>query len=135
MILRRYGNKLESVEADFDARAMTEIGFRRDRVFSIPTDQFEEDYERVDGADLTATAEGAVQDEVEQAVLEQLSASLADFRSRARDGDVIVVENQQGVDYPKTREERANVIVGGTNQLRFTWHVDPPLKVALYRPR
>ena len=134
MILRRYGKNIESVEVDFDARAMTEIGFRRDRSFSIPTDEFESGYERVDGAELTATADGSVQDEAEKAVLDALLAALREFESKAGAGELVLVESQQGVDYPKTREERSTVIVEGTNQLHFTWQIDPPLKVGLYRP-
>jgi len=134
MILRRYGKNIESVEADFDARAMTEIGFRRDRAFSIPTDEFESGYERVDGAELTATSAGAVQDEAERDVLAALLAALREFESKAEDGDLVVIESQQGVDYPKTREERSSVVVDGGNRLHFTWQIDPPLKVGLYRP-
>ena len=133
MILRRYGKNIESVEVDFDARAMTEIGFRRDRAFSIPTDEFESTYERVDGAELTTTASGDVQDEAEKQVLDALLSELRAFEAASGDGEVVLVESQQGVDYPKTREERTNVIVDGTNQFQFTWHIDPPLKVGRYR--
>ncbi len=134
MILRRYGNTVQSVEVDFDARAMNEIGFRRDHELSIPTGEFESGYQRVDGAELTARAEGAVQDEAEQAVLDQLLAALRAFEAASEEGDLVVVESQQGVDYPKTREERTNVVEGGRNLFRFVWSIDPPLKVGRYRP-
>ncbi len=134
MILRRYGNTMQSVEVDFDARAMNEIGFRRDRELSIPTGEFESGYQRVDGAELTARAEGAVQDEAEQAALDQLLAALRAFEAASEEGDLVVVESQQGVDYPKTREERTNVVEGGRNLFRFVWSIDPPLKVGRYRP-
>ncbi len=134
MILKRYGNTLQSVEVDFDARAMNEIGFRRDRQFSIPVDEFESGYERVDQAELTGRAEGAVQDEAEQAALDQLLAALREFEAGSVEGDLVVVESQQGVDYPKTREERSARVDGGKNLFRFLWSIDPPLKVGRYRP-
>jgi len=133
MILRRFGKNFESVEVDFDARAMTEIGFRRDHTFSIPTEEFETGYTRVEGAELTAAASGTVQDEAEQAVLDGLRSELSAFEARGEEGDLVVVESQQGLDYPKTREERRNIIVEGANRFAFHWQIDPPLKVGRYR--
>ena len=48
MILRRYGTTMQSVETNFDSKAFTEIGFRRDHAFSAP-DDFLARHERVSG--------------------------------------------------------------------------------------
>ena len=37
MILKQYGTTYQSVETNFNPRALTEIAFRRDRAFSIAT--------------------------------------------------------------------------------------------------
>jgi hypothetical protein len=36
MILRRYGSTFQEVEPNFDARALTEIGFRRTHGKAVP---------------------------------------------------------------------------------------------------
>ena len=38
MILRRYGRSVQSVEPNFDSKALTEIGFRRNQALTIPGD-------------------------------------------------------------------------------------------------
>ncbi|MBW3536062.1 MAG: hypothetical protein KY453_12755, partial [Gemmatimonadetes bacterium] len=63
MILRRYGSSVQSVETNFDARALTEIGFRRDQRLSLSAEAFEEQYGKVDERALTASVAGPVQDE------------------------------------------------------------------------
>ena len=69
MILKQYGSSYQSVETNFNPTAMTEIGFRRDRAFSIAVDEFDGKYEEVSRTDLTAEAEGTVQGEVEKQLL------------------------------------------------------------------
>ena len=133
MILRRYGRSMQSVEPNFDSKALTEIGFRRDNAFSLPTEEFEAGYAQVESHDLAARAEGSVHDEVEQALLADLRGQL-EARARALgEGEVLVVLSEQGVDYPKTRSEQKNVIVEGENRLYFYLSVDPPLRVGRFR--
>ena len=76
MIAKRYGSKLHSVTPNFDARAMNEIGFRRDNEWSEDADEFFSAYEKVETHDLTAAAEGEVQGEAEERLLESLQAQL-----------------------------------------------------------
>lgn len=132
MILRRYGTTVQSVGIHFDARALNEIGFRRDHAFSVDADEFFDAHEKVESAELTATAEGPVQDEAEAALLEDLEGQLREILDRLGDDDVLLVESAVD-DYPKTRDEKKNVIVDGENRLYFHWRVEPPLRVAVYR--
>jgi len=133
MLLRRYGTALHSVLPDFDPRAMTEVRFRRDRETSIPAEEFESRYEKVREAELTAESEGAVQTEAEQEVLDTLEGRLSEVLGGLDEGEVAVVESEQGVDFPKLRERKEGVIVKGENRLYFHWWVDPPLRVGVYR--
>ena len=70
MILRRYGNTIQSVETNFDSKAFTEIGFRRDHAYSGSADDFLARHERISEHALEAESEGAVQDEVESVMLQ-----------------------------------------------------------------
>jgi len=133
MIVRRFGSTVQSVEPDFDSRAMTEIGFRRTSALSLPAEEFLAQYERVDGRELTAEAEGDVKDEAEQAVLASLRAKLEALEAELGEGYVLLVENEVGKDYPKTRDRTKTLVVAGTNRLHFTWTIDPPLKLGVYR--
>ena len=135
MIYKRYGSAYQSVEVDFDARAMTEIGFRRDRKNSIPVEDIESSWDRVDERALTATAEGPVQYEAESAVLEALREQLDAYMSELGSGEILLLESEAGADYPKLREKRDDVLVEGRNAFYFRWSVDPPLRVARYRKR
>lgn len=135
MLLRRYGNTLHSVEPDFDPRAMTEVRFRRDRERSIPAEDFESGYEKVRQEELDARSEGPVQTEAEQEVLDTLEGKLSEVLGSLQEGEVAVVESEQGVDFPKLRERKEGVIVEGENRLYFRWWVDPPLRVGIFRPR
>jgi len=60
-------------------------------------------------------------------------ASIRELLSKLSDGSVLVIESEQGVDYPKTRTEQKTVVEGGENKLFFTVRVHPPLRVARYR--
>ncbi len=135
MIARRYGSSFHSVEIDFNSKALTEIGFRRDHDWSMPTEEFEENYEKTATHELTADAEGDVQDEVEQVMLEDLERQLGALVEGLPEGGMVVVESEQGVDYPKTRSRTKNVVVEGENRLYFYSSIDPLLRVAVYRPR
>lgn len=133
MILRRYGTTLHSVEPDFDSKALSEVGFRRDRKTSIPGDDFEASWTLVDSHEISAETEGDVQDETQQRLLDEMEDRLRELEAALAENEALVVENEQGVDFPKARDVRKNVIVEGENRLHFTARVDPPLRVGVYR--
>lgn len=133
MLLRRYGSTVQSVETNFDARALNEIGFRRDQRWSLPWQEFETGYARLSGEEITAESEGWVQDEAEQELLRVLEARLREKLEGLGEGEVLLVESEQGNDYPKTRDDKKTVAVEGENRLHFTWKVEPPLRVGIYR--
>jgi hypothetical protein len=135
MIYRRYGTSFQSVDLNFDSKALNEISFRRDRESAVSIDGFEERYQLVETAELVAEAEGDVQDHTEQELLDRLESGIRDLLGRLGDGEVLVVENEQGHDYPKTRQQTSNVIVEGENRLRFSYTVAPPLRLGVYRPK
>lgn len=134
MILKRYGTRLHSVRPDFDSRALTEIGFRRDRRLSLGAADFEEEYEAVETVELSADADGPVHDRAEQKLLRNLEQALLRVEADAGEG-LVVIESAQGVDYPKTRDRKQNQIREGRNRLYFHWTVDPPLRVSVFRRR
>ena len=134
MILRRYGSFYHSVQANFNPAGLTEIGFQRDRAFSVKAEDFEQSFERVRTADLVASRDGGVQRHVERAVLEQLEQSLAEKAAEAGPDGAVVVLNQRD-DWPKTRERRETVLGDLENRPHFYWWIDPPLRLAIYRRR
>src|SRR5690606_5853474 len=85
--------------------------------------------------EIVAEAEGDVQDETEQEMLDQLLERLQLLVEGLDEGAILIVENEQGHDYPKTRQEISNVVVQGENRLRFRYTLAPPLRVAEHRPR
>lgn len=133
MIVRRYGTSVQSVELNFDSKALTEIGFRRDQAFSIPSEEFDAVAERIAEFALEAEAEGYVQDEVEGTALADLEAQLRRIEGGLEEGQVLFIESTQGVDYPKTRGKQTNVVIDGENRLHFKTTIAPPLRVAAYR--
>ena len=130
MILKRYGTSYHSVQPNFNPTAMTEIGFMRDREFSISADGFADRYKLVSTEELGAEADADVQRDAERALLANLEASLGELVGKL-DGRVLVVENGRE-DWPKTRERRESVIVDGENRFYFHWWVEPPLKMGVY---
>ena len=85
---------MQSVETNFDSKAFTEIGFRRDHAYSSPVDAFADDHERISEHLLEAESEGDVQDEVESAMLaklldqlEKIEGDLADASAFGALGD------------------------------------------------
>jgi hypothetical protein len=132
MILRRYGNSVHSVDPNFDARAMNEIGFQKNGTLSLAWDEFEERYQRREGHALVARAEGYVQQEAEEQVLKELGDQLRQLQQQLEAGSVLLIESELGKDYPKTREKQKTIVVGAENRLHFERTVDPPLKVAVY---
>jgi len=134
VILRRYGSTLQSVRPHFDPRALTEIGFRRDHEVTRDAEEFFAGHERIRTEELTATAEGPVQDEAEAALLDDLEGQLRELAEGLAPQEVLVIESGDR-DHPKTKDVKENVIVEGENRLYFRWRVEPPLRVAVYRPR
>lgn len=135
MIFRKYGATLHSVEPNFDARAMNEVGFRKDGEQEMPVADFEQKYERTAGHELTAEAGGAVQNDAEEAVLKQIREELDAIVGSLSGGAVLLIESEMGKDYPKMREKVSNVVVGNENRLHFDRTIDPPLRIGVYTPR
>lgn len=135
MILKQYGNSYQSVEANFNSRALTEIGFRRDRVFSVSAEEFDATYEKVEERAFAPESEGAVHDHAEEELLRRLEDGVREALAGLGDGEILVVESREGEDYPKTRDKKKNVVVDGENRLYFYWRVDPPLRLGVYRKK
>lgn len=135
MIARRFGNRVHQVTPDFDARAMTEISFRRGNALEESAEEFLADRERVEEHRLVATASGEVQNEVEESMLRDLKAQLDALAKQLPEGDVLLVENETGNNYPKTHMKQRTLVVEGANRLHFQGEIDPPLIVGQYRRR
>jgi hypothetical protein len=135
MIFRRYGTSYQSVDLNFDSKALNEVAFRRDHEQSIPTDELEAGYEQVAAHELVAEAEGDVQDHTEQALLDDLASQLRAVEAGLGAAELLVVENEQGNDWPKTKQRTTNVIVEGENRLRFHYVVGPALRVTVRRKK
>lgn len=133
MIVRQYGTSIESVEIAFDSNALNEIAFCRSQAFSMSADEFQARYVRVQEYSLTSEAEGHVHGETEQALLDGLEAQIGELEDVLVEGEVLMVDSRQGVDYPKTRDRQKNIVVEGENKLYFYASVDPPLRMVLYR--
>ncbi len=133
MILKKYGTTYQSVELNFDARAMTEIAFRRDREHSVSTDDFTATYSHVESRELTAESSGAVQDEAEVELLETLTAAIRAFEAELGPDEILLIESEKGVDYPKTTDAKKTLGQGTGSPLHFYWRVDPPLRVGRYK--
>jgi hypothetical protein len=82
-----------------------------------------------------AEAEGDVQDHTEQALLDDLASQLRAVEAGLGASEVLVVENEQGNDWPKTKQRTTNVIVEGENRLRFHYVVGPALRVTVRRKK
>ena len=132
MIFRRYGNAYQSVELNFDSKALNEIGFRRDKVESIAADALDT-FQKKTTHELTAEAEGPVQDETERLLLDRLAEQLLAIDRNLGPDEILVVENDQGNDWPKTKQKTTNVIIGGENRLHFTYTMGPPLRATVWR--
>jgi hypothetical protein len=133
MILKRYGTSYQSVDPNFDSRALNEVGFRRDQELTIPVAEFESGWEHVASHELAAEAEGHVQDHTEQLLLDRLEARLLELEGGLEGDHLLVLENGDGTDYPKTRQEIRNVVVEGETKLHFHYSVAPRLRMGVYR--
>ena len=130
MIIRRFGNKVQSVTPDFDPAALTEVGFRRNGEQQWDTEDFEEMYELVQEAEIVAEMSHAVQEQAERGMLEVLEARLNEMYEGIEDGHLLSVQNQQGADYPRTRYERSTM-----GDLEFTYSLDKPLRLGVWRKK
>ena len=135
MIVKRYGTSVQSVDPNFESKALNEIGFRRDREWSLPVEQFDAEYEHLTTHELSAEAEGPVQDHTEQLLLDRLEERLLELEAGLERECVLLVENGDGPDYPKTRQQMRNVVVEGENRLHFEYTVAPMLRIGIYRKR
>lgn len=135
MIVRRFGSRMHKVTPSFDARAMTEISFLRGSALEDDAEEWLAAHERVAQHELTAQASGDVQNEAEEALLRELESQLSDLASQLGEGEVLMVENEAGTNYPKTRLRQKTLVVDGANRLHFDGEVDPPLIVGRYRRR
>lgn len=132
----RYGANYQSVSFEFEARALNEVGFRRDRESSLPVDELTERFELIETVELTSEAEGEVQSETEQLLLDGLEEKARAAVDTLPAGGIAVVANERGgKDQPKPRQTIGNVIVQGENRLHFTYHIDPALRIELYREK
>ena len=131
MIFRRYGTAYQSVDLNFDSLALNEVAFRRNRKESIPSDDFDASFQTLATHELTAEAEGYVQDHTEDLLLRKLEAQIEELRGALGDAEILVVENELGREWPKTKQKTSNVIVEGENRLHFQYTVAPPLRVSV----
>lgn len=135
MIFKRYGTSYQSVDTNFDAKAMSEIGFRRNREREIPVDDLESGFVKTDTVEVATAAEGDVQTEAEQLMLDRLEERVAEIVGELLEGGILVVENESGHDHPKPRQDIKNVIVEGENRLFFHYTMSPPLRIGVYSPK
>lgn len=133
MILRRYGKNYVSVRPNFDSRAMTEIGFTRTGDLTVEAAGFADQYELVENRILSPTHAGNVQSEVEAALLVDLENELVRLERGLGPDQILVLQNEQGVDHPKTRGKQGSDASGPDTRLTFEYTVDPPLRVGIYR--
>jgi hypothetical protein len=132
----RYGANYQSVSFEFEAKALNEVGFRRDRESSFAVDELGDRYELIETAELTAEAEGDVQSETEQLLLDRLQDKARAIVDSLPEGGMVIVENERGgQDQPKPRQTISNVVVAGENRLHFTYHIAPPLRLGTYRAK
>jgi hypothetical protein len=132
MLVRKYGDSYHTVDLAFDSKALNEISFRRNREQSWPAGEFEAAHRLDETFELVADAEGDVQDHTEQQLLDRLEAQIRELAAGLGEGQLLVIENEQGPGYPKTRQRTSNVLVEGENRLRFSYTIAPPLKVSRY---
>jgi len=118
-----------------NSRAFTEIGFLKDGKFSISVDELAANYEKLEERSFSARTAGPCQEQAEAELLDALRDAVLEAVAALRDGEVLVVENRDRDDRPKTKDVKKNVVVNGENRLEFFWRVEPPLRLGVYRPR
>lgn len=132
MILRVYGETVQSVAMHFDSKAFNEVGFRRDRQFSMPRAEFESGWERVAEHEISAKEEGVVQDHTQQRLLDAMEQDVRALLDGLGENEALRVENGE-TDWPKARDTQRKIVENGENRLHFQAWVEPPLRVAVWR--
>ncbi len=135
MIVRRFGGTVGAVAPDFHATAFNELQFVRRPGFAMAWDDFVANYERTGGLALDTETEGHVQIEVETALLNALAARIAEAERALGTDELLLVESLPGHDYPRTHEHTETFVEQGRNRLHFYYHIDPPLKLGIFRRR
>jgi len=135
MIFKRYGDMLHSVRPNFDANAMTEISFRRDKESTLTPAELESGYGLEEARELTASSEGYVKSVVEHAALHYLENQVLELEQAMGGHAILVVENATGPEAPKTRSSQRTIMEAGENRLHFTFTVEPPLRLGIHRRR
>ena len=82
---------------------------------------------------MEAEAEGDVQDEVESAMLAKLLDQLEKIDGDLGEGEFVLIENEKGEDYPRTRTRMKDVVADGDNRFHFYSSVSSPLKVGVFK--
>jgi len=127
MIIRRYGNRLHSVDLNFDPAAMTEVGFRRDGNQEWEADDFMDRYRMVREEEITAEATDPVQATAERAMLDALEEKVRAIHHSLEEGQILSVESRTGVDYPRTRHSRSK-----KGDQDFTYTLQHPLRLGVW---
>lgn len=135
MILRRFGGMVGAVAPDFHATAFNELQFVRRPGFSMAWDEFAASHERTGGLALDAETEGRVQIETETALLGALAERIAEAERGLGADELLLIESLPGHDYPRTHEHTETLVEEGRNRLHFYYHIDPPLRLGIYRRR
>ena len=133
---RLYGSTYQSVTFEFEGKALTEVGFRRNHERTLSPEELEQDYELIETVLLTSEAEGDVQYETEQLLLDRLlEKGQAAAEKLPEDGIAIVENSRGGQDQPRPRQKITTHVVDGENRLHFAYSIDPPLRISLYRKK
>ncbi len=135
MIVQRIGRAVGAVVPDFHATAFNELRFVRRSGFSLSWEEFAATYERTGGLALDAETEGHVQLEVEAALLEELARRIAEAERALGPDELLLIESLPGRDYPRTHEHTETIVEEGRNRFHFYYHIDPPLRLGVYRRR
>lgn len=133
MIYRQYGTSYQSVDLNFDAKALNEVGFRRNRQDDFPVDELGERFTLIETHEITADATGSVQSETEQLLLDRVQEQVEALLPALPEGGIVVIDTDSG-NGPKTRQVIKNVVEHGENRLHFEYTLDPPLRVATWAP-
>jgi hypothetical protein len=129
-MVRRYGSRVEVVEPDFKAEAMTEVGFRRTGERRWDLAEFLDEYAMVRGVEINAEFTDVVQDTAERGMLKALMDKLAGIQDALRSDEILSVESEVGKDYPRTRYDRTT-----TGDQEFTYTLDRPLRLGIFKKR
>ena len=135
MIVRRFGGTVGAVAPDFHATAFNEITFVRRPGFSLPWEEFAATYERAGERALDSESEGHVKLEAEEALLDLLTHRIAEVERALGADELLLIESVPGLDYPRTHEHTETLVEEGRNRLHFYYHIDPPLRLGVYRRR